>query len=194
VTLKEEAVAFALQATSLPRGLFGSIQAVRLRRARLKEIEPSPATDLSRPKKVYTIAQVDGARPTARNSLTSRKAGVAENTLISIDPSAHYQTIEGFSGAFTEDSTYVFPRLSDEKQRELLNAYFDVKSGHGYRFCRTHSDSCEISLGSYVYDDMNGDYDLKHLSIGHNRKPLIPFIKAAHAAAGSITLKFLASP
>ena len=167
---------------------------MRLRGARLKEVTPPPATDLTGPVKVYTTAQSDGTRLTQRNSLRFRKAGVPRDALILINPEIRYQTIEGFGGAFTEAAAYVYSQLSDEKQQEFLKAYFDVDLGHGYRLCRTHINSCDFSLGSYSYDDVAGDYDLEHFTIEHDQKLLLPLIKAAQEVAGAGSLKLLASP
>ena len=72
-------------------------------------------------------------------------------------------------------------------------AYFDLSSGNGYSLCRTHINSCDFSLGNYAYAETPGDVELKHFSIDHDRRQLIPMIKEAVRVAGQ-PLKLLASP
>lgn len=187
-------VQIQLRPTELPQGVFGNIQAVRLRGARLKEAVPAPPTDLSGPIRVFTTARNDGTRLTQRNSLSFGTADPQDAAIVALDPTQQYQTIEGFGGAFTEAAAYVFSRMSPQKQEEFLRAYFDSTQGNGYRLCRTHINSCDFCLGSYAYDEVAGDVDLKHFSIEHDRKMLIPLIKAAQQVAGDEKIKLLASP
>lgn len=183
-----------LQPTHLPRGVFGNVQAVRLRGVDLKEQQPAEPTDLSGPIQVYSTARFDGTRLSRRNSLRFHPVESRDGTLIAVDPDRRFQTIEGFGGAFTEAAAYVFDRLSPARQQEFLKAYFDAEAGHGYRLCRTHINSCDFCLASYAYDDVPGDVELKHFTIEHDRKLLIPLIKAAQATAGGEPIKILASP
>ena len=88
----------------------------------------------------------------------------------------------------------VWAELSPARQAELIRAYFDLDSGHGYRLCRTHINSCDFSVGNYAYTEVDGDIDLKHFSIDHDREYLIPLIHAAKEAAGDQPIKLLASP
>lgn len=194
VKLPKGKVKLSLKATKLPNGVFGNIQAIRLRGARLKELTPAPATNLDGQVKIYTTAQTDGSRITQRNSLNFQKQRISDNAFILIDPGVRYQTIEGFGGAFTEAAAYVYSKLSKARQAEFLKAYFDANKGHGYRLCRTHINSCDFSLGSYSYDDVEGDYELKNFNIDHDQELLIPFIKAAQSVSGLNSLKLLASP
>ena len=61
------------------------------------------------------------------------------------------QEVLGFGGAFTEASASVYKQCPQEKKEEIIKAYFDSDSGHGYSFCRTHINSCDFSLGHYAY-------------------------------------------
>jgi glucosylceramidase len=183
-----------LQSTHLPRGVFGNVMAVRFRGIRPREQAVSEPTDLSGPIQVYTTARFDGTRLSRRNSLHFRPSESHNGTLITVDPGHAYQTMEGFGGAFTEATAYVFDRLSPARKQEFLTAYFDADRGHGYRLCRTHINSCDFSLGSYAYDEVAGDVELKHFTIEHDRKLLIPLIKAAQATAGEEPIKIVASP
>ncbi len=183
-----------LQPTHLPRGVFGNVQAVRIRGLAVPERQPAEPADLAGPIQVYVTARFDGTRLSRRNSLCFHPAESRDSTLIAIDPDRQFQTIEGFGGAFTEATAYVFDQLSPARKREFLDAYFDADSGHGYRLCRTHMGSCDFCLGSYAYDEVPGDVELEHFTIDHDRKLLIPLIKAAQATAGDEPIKIVASP
>jgi glucosylceramidase len=73
-----------------------------------------------------------------------------------------------------------------------MRAYFDPTSGIGYSMGRTHINSCDFALGNYAYDDVDGDFDLQHFSIEHDRSAIIPMIQRAFQLSGG--LKMFASP
>jgi glucosylceramidase len=109
-----------------------------------------------------------------------------------VDPTKRLQTIHGIGGALTDASAEVFAKLSAEKQREILDAYFDPHKGIGYTIGRTNIHSCDFSSASYTYVD-EGDAVLKSFSVEHDRQFRIPFIKKALATAGG-KLTLFASP
>ena len=109
-----------------------------------------------------------------------------------VDPRHRFQTFEGFGGAFTEAAALNFAALPAPQREEVLSAYFDARFGHGYRFCRTHINSCDFSTGEYAYAEP-GDLTLERFSIERDRQALIPFIRAADKVAGG-DLRLLASP
>jgi glucosylceramidase len=187
-------VQIRLQPTDLPRGVFGNVKAVRIRGIHLKVQTPPEPTDLAGPVQVYSTARFDGTRLSRRDSLRFHSFKSDGGTIVAVDPNRRYQSIEGFGGAFTEATAYVFDQLSPTKKQQFLAAYFDANQGNGYRLCRTHINSCDFSLGSYAYDEVEGDTELTHFTIEHDRKWLIPLIKAAQATAGDEPLKILASP
>lgn len=112
---------------------------------------------------------------------------------IYVDPNRRYQILEGFGGAFTEAMAATFIKMDSDAQSAILKAYFDPEDGIGYTLCRTHINSCDFSLGNYAYDDVAGDVDLKHFTIDHDRRMLIPLIRAASQVAGQ-KIKLFASP
>jgi len=107
------------------------------------------------------------------------------------------QTILGFGGALTEASATVFKGLNEQLQNEVIDALYS-KDGLNYNMGRTHINSCDFSLSSYSFDDVDGDVHLKHFDTGLQRdqQSLIPFIKRAQAKVKSEgeKLKILASP
>jgi len=112
---------------------------------------------------------------------------------IRVNPAETHQTVLGFGGAFTEAGAYTLHRMSEDKQAEVLNAYFGAENSHGYTFCRTHINSCDFSLGNYAYDEVPGDVDLEHFSIARDRQNLLPMIKSALAISPE-PVNILASP
>ncbi|MBU0676793.1 MAG: glucosylceramidase, partial [Verrucomicrobia bacterium] len=100
-----------------------------------------------------------------------------------IDPSRKRQIVNGFGGAFTEAAATTLYKLSEERRKEVLKAYFDSGSGHGYALCRTHINSCDFSLGNYAYAETPGDTALKSFSIERDRQALIPMIHEATSVA-----------
>jgi glucosylceramidase len=112
---------------------------------------------------------------------------------IMIDPGKTFQTIEGFGGAFTDAASVTFGKLPEESKNKILKACFDPTEGNAYTLCRTTIHSSDYSDEMYTYDDIEGDRELKHFSIGHDLKYRIPFIKRAQATAKG-NIRFLASP
>src|SRR5271154_2958882 len=97
-----------------------------------------------------------------------------------VDPSKKFQTVLGIGGALTDASAETFYKLPEDKQKEILTAYFDPLNGIGYTLGRTHINSCDFSSESYTYVK-DGDTQLNSFDISHYLKYRIPFIKAAMA-------------
>jgi len=110
-----------------------------------------------------------------------------------VDPTKRFQTIEGFGGAFTEASAANWQKMSPEQQAEVLRAYFDPKTGHGYSLCRLHMNSCDFSLSNYACCETPGDTELASFSLDRERQALLPMMKQALAAAGE-PFKLFISP
>jgi glucosylceramidase len=110
-----------------------------------------------------------------------------------VDSRRHFQTIEGFGGAFTEAAAVTWQKLSLIRQEEILKNYFASELGHGYTLCRVHMNSCDFSLGNYSHVEVPGDVDLAGFNIDRDRQALLPFIKAAQRVAKQ-PIKLLVSP
>jgi glucosylceramidase len=98
--------------------------------------------------------------------------------VLSIHPEETFQTITGIGGSFTEATAYLLMQLSEENRNKVLEAYFG-ESGAKYSLTRTHIASCDFSLSNYTYAPVDGDMNLEHFSIEHDRDDLIPIIQAA---------------
>lgn len=110
-----------------------------------------------------------------------------------VDPGKTFQVIEGFGGALTDAAAETFYKLPEEKQEEILTAYFDPDKGIGYNLCRTNINSCDFSSGSYAYTEVEGDASLEHFTIDHDRKYKIPLIKLAMEKSKN-NVRIFASP
>lgn len=111
---------------------------------------------------------------------------------IFVNPNKTFQTFWGIGGAITDASAEVFAKLSEEKQEEFLNAYYNEQKGIGYTLARTPIHSCDFSSSSFTYVS-DEDKELKSFNIDHDRQYRIPLIKKATEMAGG-KLPLYASP
>jgi glucosylceramidase len=143
---------------------------------------------------VYTTAENTDYRLTKTATLAFKDHGqpVETEACIFVDPSKTFQSILGIGGALTDASAETYYKLPVAKQKEIMNAYYNTKTGIGYTLARTQIQSCDFSSSSYSYVADN-DNSLKTFSIDHDRKYRIPFIKEAIASAGG-KLTLFATP
>ncbi|MFZ9024456.1 MAG: glycoside hydrolase family 30 protein, partial [Anaerohalosphaeraceae bacterium] len=142
---------------------------------------------------VIVTAKDTDERMTERDPIAFGEVAIAMGETITIDASKTYQSIVGFGGSFTEASAYTLSKLTPDKRKEVIEAYFDPKEGLGYTLCRTHINSADFSLGNYAYSEVDGDFELEHFSIDRDKKWLIPMIKDAMAVDGA-AFKLFSSP
>ncbi len=124
---------------------------------------------------------------------TSMPQPEESNLCIFIDPAHTFQEFIGIGGAFTDASAETFYKLPLQRQKEIIEAYFDSVNGIGYTFGRTHINSCDFSSYSYAYVNDPSDTMLKTFSIEMDKKYRIPFIKLALERTKG-NLKIFASP
>jgi glucosylceramidase len=144
--------------------------------------------------KVYLTAKGTSDKLTQTETLqfTDKPQPTESEISVFVDPSKTFQTMLGIGGALTDASAEVYAKLSKDKQKELLTAYYDKTKGIGYTLGRTNIQSCDFSSDSYSYVK-DGDLALKTFDISHDKKYRIPFIKDVLAAAGG-KLTLFASP
>ena len=111
---------------------------------------------------------------------------------INLDANQKFQTITGFGGSFTEASASLLKRLSNEKRKKVLDAYFS-EEGANYSLTRTHIASCDFSLSNYTYAKVENDMTLEHFTIEDDKDDLIPMILKAKAISKK-GFKIIASP
>ena len=143
---------------------------------------------------IYTTASNTDLKLTKTATTAFKKGDQPKETewSIFVNPAKTYQKMLGIGGAITDASAETFAKLPEDKQQELLKAYYNTESGIGYSLSRTNIHSCDFGSGSYTYIE-EGDKELKTFDIAHDREYKIPMIKAAIAAAGG-ELMLYASP
>jgi glucosylceramidase len=143
---------------------------------------------------VYTSADSTKLRLTQTDVLTfvPSKQPLEIEVSIFVEPTKTFQKFFGIGGAITDASAEVFAKLSKDKQKELMTAYYDKEKGIGYSLLRTTIHSSDFASGSYTYIN-EGDKDLKTFNIDHDRQYRIPMIKEAIKTAGG-KLTLYASP
>lgn len=142
---------------------------------------------------VYSSADSTNLRLTKTDSLlfSDLEQALENQIYVFVNPDKTFQTFLGIGGAITDASAEVFAKLPQNKQDELIKAYYSKVDGIGYTLARTNIHSCDFSSDSYTYV-AEGDKDLKSFNIEHDKKFRIPLIKKAIETAGDLTL--FASP
>lgn len=98
-----------------------------------------------------------------------------ENQIINIYPEVEEQIFDGFGGAFTEASGYVYSKMNERHKEEVISTYFDSDKMN-YVFGRIHIDSCDFSLGQYEAMSDENDIDMKSFSLNRSWKYILPFV------------------
>src|SRR5947209_17734077 len=75
---------------------------------------------------VYTTAENTEHRISPTDTLTFKPHGqpLETQTCVFVDPSKTYQTLLGIGGALTDASAETFAKLPEDKQQEIIDAYF----------------------------------------------------------------------
>jgi glucosylceramidase len=171
-----------------------AVVAIALLTANMANAQNAPYSAANRSVKVFVTAKGTNNKLTQTETLkfTDFAQPLETDFSIFVDPSKTFQTMLGIGGALTDASAEVYAKLSKEKQKELLSAYYDKENGIGYTLGRTNIQSCDFSSDTYSYVK-EGDLALKTFDISHDEKYRIPFIKDVLAAAGG-KLTLYASP
>ncbi len=148
---------------------------------------------LGKSAKIYTTAETTNKRLSLDNELTFKKAvqPLEVEVAIFVNPNKKFQKFLGIGGAITDAASEVFSKLSEDKQEELLNAYYS-EEGINYNIIRTSIHSSDFGLGSHTYIK-EGDKELKTFSIAKDKEKRIPMIKRASSIIKD-DLVFYASP
>ncbi len=97
----------------------------------------------------------------------------------------------GFGSCISELGAGPLLSLNGEEKEKAFEALFG-QSGCRFSFCRLSVGANDFADGWYSYDEVEGDYELKHFSIDRDRKKIIPTIKEAQKKSKG--LRFFASP
>ena len=75
-----------------------------------------------------------------------KSGGVPQGSVLSVDESKKYQTIQGFGAALTESSAYLLYNMDDSVFWSTLNKLFNPTSGIGVNYIRVTISACDFSL------------------------------------------------
>lgn len=124
---------------------------------------------------------------------TTQDKGIAT---IEVDATRKFQAIDGFGFTLTGGSATLIHQLPPAQQDALLRELFQSKDkGIGISYLRLSIGASDLSASVFTYDDMpdgQTDPQLKHFSIGEEKKDLIPVLKKIVALNPAI--KILGSP
>ena len=123
--------------------------------------------------------------------------GSSTQTTITVDPKTKYQTMDGFGASITDSSADVLYQLSPVQRDKTMRSLFDPKQGIGVSFLRQVVGSSDFTAepAHYTYDDVPAgqtDFSLKHFSIAHDQKEILPLLRRAKQLNPS--LKVMATP
>ncbi len=112
--------------------------------------------------------------------------------MVNLHPSIRYQVFEGFGGALTEASAYVFSLMDEASRQRLLDAYFSPTEMN-YQHVRISIDSCDFSLGHYEAMSDPEDTLFKSFNLDRVEQYIFPLLDAAEKTAGK-KLEIMLSP
>ena len=105
------------------------------------------------------------------------------------------QTVEGFGGAITDSTAYVYNSLAAEDQEAVIEALFG-ESGNRLTLMRVPIGPSDFATSLYSYDENDGNTDLglANFSVAHDDAYIVPMIKDAMASAAGRTSWSQAAP
>lgn len=142
--------------------------------------------------KLVTTTYLNGKKSTTENIKDFATDNGVEMKVVNIYPEMEYQVFDGFGGAITEAAGYTFSLMSQEKQSQILNAYFG-ENGNRYNLIRTHIDSCDFSLNQYAAMNDPEDTEFNSFSLERDEKYIIPMLRKAQETAWK-SLSVMLSP
>ena len=125
----------------------------------------------------------NGKTPVESRELFAHPDEGEEANVLNIYPDVTYQTFQGFGGALTDASGYVFAQMDTAEKARLLKAYF-TEEGLNYTQARIHIDSCDFSHKMYQAVSDPNDATLESFSFADTEAYILPLLDAAQKTAG----------
>ena len=79
------------------------------------------------------------------------------------------QPMQGFGGCFNERGWTSLMALSEQDRESVMHELFDPAAGARFTYCRMPIGANDYATEAYSYDETDGDFELKHFSIEHDR-------------------------
>jgi glucosylceramidase len=100
--------------------------------------------------------------------------------------------IAGFGGCFNELGWQALLALPEAERGRVLDLLFQPGCALGSRVCRLPMGASDYALAWHSYDEVDGDFELRHFSIERDRTHLLPYVR--EALARNPGLRLFASP
>ena len=117
-------------------------------------------------------------------------------TIIDIDTTQKYQTIDGFGFSLTGGSAYLInQKLTPAVREKLLRELFDRDNGIGISYLRISVGASDLDSHVFSYNDLpagKSDKEVKQFSMAEDQSDLIPVLKQIVAISPDI--KIMGSP
>src|SRR3954453_9805361 len=128
------------------------------------------------------VTTPDGAEKMHDRGTVDFHPGRSSALTVSVDPSRRYQSMDGFGASITDSSARVLYRLSKPQRKAAMRSLF---ADDKLSFLRQPMGASDFVEGPhYTYDDVPAgktDYRLRHFSIAHDRKQILPLLRRALA-------------
>lgn len=106
-----------------------------------------------------------------------------ETQVINLYPELTYEVFEGFGGAVTEASGYVYSLMNENQKKQLIETYFS-EDEMNYRLVRVHMDSCDFCLNTYEAMSDSQDSEFKSFSFERTEKYIMPLLEDIKKVTG----------
>ena len=124
------------------------------------------------------VTTPDGAEKMHDRGTVDFHPGGSGALTVSVDPSRHYQSMDGFGASITDSSAHVLAGLDKPTRDAAMRSLF---ADDKLSFLRQPMGASDFVFGPhYTYDDVPAgktDYDLRHFSIAHDRKEILPLLR-----------------
>ncbi len=130
----------------------------------------------------YWITKADQTA-TLQKQTTSFNFGTTanNNSVIEIDSTKTYQTVDGFGYALTGGSAYLINHMDDASKNTLLNDFFGNSANSiGVSYIRISIGASDLDASVFSYDDLPAgqtDPTLANFSLSRDTVDLIPILK-----------------
>lgn len=142
---------------------------------------------------MHTTVFENGAEKTVYEEAVFKKdKDCVENEVLNLYPDITYETFEGFGGAVTDASGYVYSLMNEAQKKEVIDTYFKADKMN-YRLVRVHMDSCDFAVNMYEAMSDETDRQMNSFSFERTEKYIMPMLKDAAEAAGE-PLTLMLSP
>ena len=120
----------------------------------------------------------DGEMAQLRDGPVTTTEEAWQTACVDLDAAKPSHPYTGLGGSLGESSCRVLARLDAARRRAVLEMLF-TRAGANLSMLRLHVGSSDYSASIYSYDEVPGDVEMKHFSIDHDRKEIIPMVREA---------------